>query len=245
MKPTRLVLAVLALLVVAGGSALADPGDCRLIRGAATPDPADDVEVCRQDVWFHQAETKVGNLGATGETGFPSWNTTKPAASYQSGAGGGYIATNASATTGDDDGSDRGVFEGTFTGNIDNIAATVYLFVPGRQGAGGTHAMHLQLEVDGQLLYESSAAERVNTGPDGDVVYRVDFAFVDAFSALEQNGIAVGPGVQHQIRVGLRPWFTVNDTGVYVYDAAEVPSGLVFNLEQTKLGSYTKIDVTP
>src|SRR5687768_7842927 len=50
---------------------------------------------CTQQVWFHQGQTKAGNLGATGQTAYPSWNTTKPTASVTSGAGGGYLTNGA------------------------------------------------------------------------------------------------------------------------------------------------------
>lgn len=73
-------------------SAGAEPQPCRQIRGQETPeDPADDVSVCRQDTWVHQAEQRLGNLAGFGQGGFPSWNTTQPAQAMSSGAGAGYV----------------------------------------------------------------------------------------------------------------------------------------------------------
>jgi len=237
-KPIRLIPALLALLMLLGGSALAAPGDCRLIRGAATPEPDDDVEVCRQDVWFHQADTKLGNLGATEESDFPSWDTTKPATSVSGGAGGGYIGhwvgdfaveEYLAETT--------ATFEGTFTGNLDNAAVTLYLFAPG-YNAQDLPSYHLrtQLVVDGTQQYTSDFenGDLVNLSSGGTGVLRVDFAFVGLFDLL-----GVSPG-DHQIRLSVTPYFP-GDEAMYVYDTSEVPSGIVFNLEPAGLGAYTQL----
>lgn len=90
---TWMGLALLALTTVAGTApALAThgppPPGCRQIRGAETAeDHGDDASVCRQDVWMHRANTRVGNLAGPGLDTVPSWNTTKPTASLpESGA---------------------------------------------------------------------------------------------------------------------------------------------------------------
>ncbi len=39
--------------------------------------------------------------------------------------------------------------------------------------------------------------------------------------------------------------YAVNDPALFLYDAAEVPSGVIFNLEPDGLSKYTEIDVAP
>ena len=242
---TARFLGLLALLALTSTTALAAPGDCRLIRGATTPDTADDVSVCRQDTWLHQASTKVGNAAALGQGTYPSWNTTKPTASVQSGAGGGYLAAavigqNVSRTDG------RGVptFVGTFTGNLDNIAATLYLFSPARS-VEATQAVWLRLKVDGEILYQTgAAADRTPLVPGGDAVLKTDFAFSNIYTAMESRGMDLTADRAHNVELIVSQWFTANDNAVYVYDTSEVPAGLVFNLEVNPLKAFTKFAAT-
>lgn len=240
MKLDRLVLALLVPLVLVGGSALAADGDCRLIRGADTPDdPSDDVSVCRQDVWFHQAETKLGNLGATDQSGFPSWDTTKPATSVAGGAGGGYIGeANGDFLVEPYLEETTATFEGTFTGNIDNAAVTLYLFAPlyNTGELGEEYQLRTQIVVDDFQLYDSDflTGDFVKLSSGGNAVLRIDFAFVNLFEAL---GVAEG---EHQIRLSVTPYFAVDDA-MYVYDTSEVPSGIIFNLEPAELAAYTQL----
>ena len=233
-------------LLLAGNVALAANGDCRLIRGASTPDdPSDDVRICRQDVWIHQADSKLGNAPAfglpVGGTAYPSWNTTAPTASVQSGAGGGYAGLGAyTQNLGRPDPKGAVTFRGSFTGNLENIAATLYLFTPARQ-AEATQAVWLRLSIDGTTLYETGAtADRTPLSPGGDAVLKTNFAFVDIYNAMEALGLQTGENAAHTVELVISQWFTVNDNGVYVYDTTEVPSGLKFNLEQGGLGSFAK-----
>ena len=230
-----------ALLALAGSSALAAPGDCRLIRGAETPDVVtDDVSACRQDVWLHQAQTKAGNAAAVGQGTYPSWNTTKPTASVQSGAGGGYAnlaAVNQNA--GRADGRSAATFQGTFTGPLDNLAATLYVFNPGRQ-AGPDQAVWMQLKVDNQVLYQSGAADRTPLVSAGNAVFKTDFAFENVYAKLQELGVAGDASTVHNVELMISGWFSANDNSIYVYDTSEVPAGLVFNAEPTLLSTFTK-----
>lgn len=240
MSRARMLLALTALVVVFAGSAHADPGDCRLIRGADTTDDAtDDVSVCRQDVWFHQAGTKAGNAAALDMDTFPSWNTTKPTASVQSGAGGGYAAASAfSQNVSRSDPRGAATFRGSFTGNLDNIAATLYLFSPVRQ-ASVDQAVWMQLTIDDEVVYQSSAADRTPLTSGGNAVLKTHFAFVNIYDAMQSLGLDTSPEKAHSIELKITGWFSVNDNAVYVYDTTEVPSGLVFNLETAPLNSIT------
>lgn len=251
MKTTARLALILLIGALGTPQALAalDAPGCRLIRGGDTPDdPSDDVTVCRQDVWFHQApQSKVGNLGATGQAAFPSWNTTKPAVSVTGGAGGGYVGhwvgdflveEYAPETT--------ATFDGTYTGNIDNLAVTLYLFSPADSATSDTqYHFRTQLVVDGNQLYNSDFGngDLVKISSGGQAVLRIDYAFVDVFGAMQETGLA-GDDKAHNIRLSVTPYFP-GDEAMYVYDTSEVPSGMIFNLEPESLGSYTPLSVAP
>ncbi|MGH2711948.1 MAG: hypothetical protein ACRDH9_12180 [Actinomycetota bacterium] len=244
MRLARIVPVSLVLLMLAGSAALAANGDCRLIRGATTPDTTDDVSVCRQDTWIHQATTKFGNAPAYGipnaGTEYPSWNTTPPADSVQDGAGGGYLSLAAySQNTSYTDPKGAVTFRGSFTGNLDNIAAKLFLFSPVRS-ADATQAVSMRLNIDNTTIYQTGdAADRTPLTPGGDAVLQTNFAFVDLYKAMDEAGLALGDTVVHTVELVIGNWFTVNDNALYVYDTTEVPAGLVFNLD-AGLGSYAK-----
>jgi hypothetical protein len=242
MYRTRLILmGMLSLIVLTASSALAEPGDCRLIRGEATPDDAtDDVSVCREDVWFHQAETKAGNLGATEHSGFPSWDPTAPATSVTGGAGGGYLAE----WTGDFLVEEyfeetTPTFEGTFTGDLDNAAVTMYLFAA--YEAPTDLSIRTQVVVDGVQLYSSdfTNGDSVTLTSGGDAVLRVDYVFTDLYDSMRAMGLH-GEDREHDIRVSFTP---LEDEALVVYDTTEVPSGIIFNAEPEALEAYTELEV--
>lgn len=239
MKLARLIPSFVVPLVLLGGSALAANGDCRLIRGANTPiDPTDDVSVCRQDVWFHQSDSKVGNLA----DGFATFNTTKPTASFTTGAGAGFVANEFTQYAfNQDDPTHTAWFEGTYTGNIDNLAAEVYLFTPAAAGVT-QYGFLTTLNVDGNMLYQSDfvAGDAANLSSGGQAASKFQFAFTNVYEVLEANGMnGDGP---HSVQLGISPYF-IGDDSVYVYDAAEVPSGMIFNLEKSGLSSYSEIQL--
>jgi hypothetical protein len=239
MTRIRTKLAMLGLLVAFVPAAAGAGEACRVIQGADTPDPADDVSVCRQDVWFHNAETPAGNLAAFGAAAFPSWNATKPTGSYMSGAGGAYVATSAfhqSNAPWDPQGTP--VFEGTFTGDIDTLAATFYMFVPGK-AAEATLPTNIQLIVDEQLIYEADD-NSIRLSAAGEIAKKIDFALTNIHVLMSELGLA-GAGTQHAIRLSVVGTGLATGAAVFVYDAAEVPSGMVFNIEPENLANYTVI----
>lgn len=236
-------LLLLAIGVPAAAHEVADPGSCRQIRGAATPDdPTDDVHVCRQDVWFHANQPKLGNAGpATGA--FPTFNATKPTASVATGAGGGYLAsspTHQSGTPWDD--RLTATFDGTFTGDIDTLAVTMYFFTPPAEEAQSipTIAINTRLLVDGEPIFEAGGSE-VPRASGGQGVNRIDFAAVDLFSALKEAGLD-GHDRQHNIRFQVMGTGIASEAAFFVYDTSEVPSGMVFNIEPANLSTYTVLN---
>jgi hypothetical protein len=238
----RIALSFLALVIALpiGLPASAQEASCRLIRGANTPDdPTDDVQVCRQDVWFHQGQTKFGNAGAASGA-FPTFNTTKPTASVTTGAGGGYLASSAlHQTQAPWDPATSATFDGTFTGDIDNVAVSAYYFNPPEDAQSiPTFAINARVLVDGQVIAEAGGAEvpRAAAGQ----AKRADFVFTNLYPTLVDLGLS-GPGRQHQVRFQIMGTGLASEAAFFVYDTSEVPSGLIFNLEPENLSSYTQV----
>jgi hypothetical protein len=232
----------LAVLVAPGVPASAQEPSCRLIRGANTPeDPTDDVQVCRQDVWFHQAETKFGNAAAFDQGSFPSFNTTKPTASVTTGAGGGYLGSSTTHQNGEPfDPRLTATFDGTFTGDIDTLAATVFMFNPPEDAQElPTFAVNTRLVIDGEPVAETGGAE-VKRSPGGQAARRIDFAFTNIYQTMEALGLD-GAERQHQVRFQVQGTGLATEAALFVYDTSEVPSGLIFNIEPENLGSYTVV----
>jgi hypothetical protein len=236
-----MVTLVTAALTVVAPAAGAANGDCRLIRGAGTPsDTTDDISVCRQDTWIHRATTPLGNLAGVGADASPSWNTTKPDASLQEGAGGIYLTDIiARGANGRDDKTGLMVVEGTYKGTLDNIAIELFGFVT----TEATGRLNLRLDIDGVTIFEAVRGIR----DDGTVVgqpveYR--FVYTNLYRALEAHGKQGDATTEHRIRVGVAGYTIGQDPILFVYDTAEQPAGLVFNLEDNERSSYTAIDVT-
>ena len=234
-------LAAASLVLAFAVPAMSQEASCRLIRGAETPDdPTDDVQVCRQDVWFHANQAKLGNLGAHAG-GFPMFNGTKPSASVTTGAGGGYIASSALHQGGFPfDPQATATFDGTFTGDIDTLAVTMFLFSPQEDVQSiPTIAINTRVLVDGQVLFETGGNE-IPRGSGGQAAKRIDFAFTGLYQPLVDAGLN-GPGREHQIRFQIMGTGLATESALFVYDTTEVPSGMVFNIEPENLGPYTVI----
>ena len=236
------LLAAGALFLALGLPAFGQEASCRLIRGANTPsDTTDDVQVCRQDVWFHQANTKLGNAAASGQGSFPTFNTTKPTASVTTGAGGGYVGSSATHQNGEPfDPRLTATFDGTFTGDIDTLAVTMYMFNPPEDAQSlPTYAVNARLIVDGEEVYAVGGAE-VKRSPGGQAARRIDFAFTNLYDSLKSLGLT-GANRQHQVRFQVQGTGLATEAAVFVYDTSEVPSGLIFNIEPENLSAYTVI----
>ncbi len=231
------LLAALTVLPLAS-TALAADGDCRLIRGAQTPDDTtDDVSVCRQDNWIHRATAPVGNLAALGHDAFPSWNTTKPTAATTSGSGGAYVANSAfHQLVGAQDPRGSAVFQGTYTGVLDTLAIDLYAIAP-----AATAELNIELKLGGEPVY--AASQEVSLISAGNFQqYR--FVLTNMYAAMESLSLANTPTTAHTIQLAVNGTFAINDAGAFAYDAQDVPSGLIFNLESNKMSGYTKIDAS-
>ena len=221
------VLVVLAVLAVAAPS-LAENTVCYHKAFDELGNPIGPA-YCTQEVWFHQAQTKAGNLAATGQAAYPGWNTTKPTASVTSGAGGGYLTNGAQwqlqSTKNEATGA---TFVGSFTGAMDNIAVTMYMLAPGKQ-QDPSYSLGVVMEVDGKVVGTVSSAD-APLRPEGSAALRTDFVLTEIPMAMQTAGITTGDGVAHAIKLYITAYPIATTTGVFVYDTSEVPSGMTFNV---------------
>lgn len=220
---------------------------CWLAEGAdTTDDETDDREVCRLETWFHRAQTPFGNVESVVLESFPSWDTSPPEQSVAEGAGGGYLGNSVLDLAMPGDPNNAATFEGTFTGSLENMAVTLYAFVPGRNVDGADHEMHIILYVDDmQLPFADLGDQPVHTTSGGNAVLKLDFAFTGIHGLLEDFGMDPGDAdTEHQIRLQVASWHHAWDEAIYVYDTTEVPSGIVFNERPSELGDHTVIPLS-
>lgn len=234
--PAATTALVLALGALAFTPVAVDPeaGDsCYLLRGAETTDDAsDDVEACRQDVWFHDTGLKIDNLD-NADGNHTTWDTTPPSESVTAGAGGGTL-TNSALHQQVEAFDDRGSFvaAGTFDGALDDVIVELYLFTPGTNVDDATNpVVRGDFSVDAELTVDGFPVQTidgrvVSLEDAGDAVQRITFAFRDVSSTIELIGELDG---EHEVEVRVHGLAIISDAAVVVYDTTEVPGGLVFN----------------
>ena len=227
-RPAVARLAAAAGLTAA--AALGLPAAAQDTTGECWQPVVDGPSFCTEQVWFTPAETKVGNLGATGLTGQPTWTTTAPTQSVAAGAGGGY-ATNGvpRQQSGESNPATGALFEGTFTGSLENLAVTMYLFAPGRQNDSSYYG-GIDVVVDGkELLRVDEELLPLTSG--GNAVRKIDFAVTDLHRAMTRAGLDTGPDAEHDVQLFLTSYPLVTTTAVFVYGTTEAPSTMTFNVE--------------
>jgi hypothetical protein len=74
---------------------------------------------------------------------------------------------------------------------------------------------------------------------------RIDGVFTNIYAAMAFNELDLDPAAEHHVEIALVPWTFGDSHSVLFYDSAEVPSGLVFNLEPENMTGFTQIDTTP
>lgn len=220
---------LIAGLILPAGAA----EECRLIRGADTTDTADDVEACRQQVWFHQADTKAGNLAGTGLSQLPTFDTTAPSTSVAMGAGGGYAGSSLHQVSGDFDPTYTPAFEGTVDGALDNVLVDLYLFplVSMAEGATGQGGTTFRVDANlylGDVLIGSHGDLTVPLESGGDAVKRVRFTFANLYATAERRGLTGDDGPL-PLRLEVVGTGIASNGAVWVYDTTEVPAGMIFN----------------
>jgi hypothetical protein len=202
----------------------------------------------REEAWLHATATPVTNVDANQGT-LPAWDGTKPTASHPYGAGGVYLSNNYSSLSsifvGEQHDPTQGfTTEGTFTGELDTMGMELYAHLPAGQLCS-TFNLAFDLRIDGEtILYQEQTAPSAGlmTNHVGDSLYSTRFVFTRLHEAMEAYGIETGPDVEHTIYLNAMNFYACNEL-VWVYDSAEAPAGIVFNVTDKELRSYTKIDV--
>ncbi len=250
---TAALIAATSLFSVAAGD-----GDCHLARGAETADTADDLTVCREDVWFHEGDSKAGNLADTDYGSLPTFDTNAPEDSVAAGAGGGYAGSSLYQLTEEEPRAYTPTFVGEFTGDLDTLLIDMYLFAPASTlgqymnedptGTLGTEnfpwSVDLNLIVDGEPLI-SIGGQQLELEDGGNAVKRTRIAIVDILDAFEEAGL-VGKSDAHSIQLEITGTGLASNAAIWVYDTTEAPSGMVFNIapEDIPEGVFVH-DMTP
>lgn len=214
--------AVLAVLVLGSGAGAAS-GDCRLIRGATTPETTDDVKVCEQSTYFHRSANGLANLNA-----IPGFNATAPTATDAvpyAAILGRLAATNNTV---------RPTFQGSFTGNVDTLRVDAYVTIPVYQTVTGTYPLIFDLTVDGNVLINESPAAGSQQNPalvatSEEGIYKFSFAVKNLYGVMDSNGIELGDNVQHAVRISMAALYYGDSNGTYWFDSVSRPSGIYFN----------------
>ena len=211
------VIAVLSavLLFAAPASAGIDP-----VTGEWTPD------YIESPVYFHcTGDTKVGNIHAVADGMTVSWDENKPTASYQSGAGCGSADTFLTGTA-----DHNPIYDfttaGYYTGNIDTVTIRLWA-IEGAGRAVKDFAVNLHLKINGEDVLTRNTpatATAIPSSTGATRLYEVTVTGVNLASQLDST-------TEHEVVLTVYPQFA-NSTGggiAWVYDAAEIDSGLVFN----------------
>lgn len=220
---TRTALIVLPLALATAALAPATDAACYVVDAGDPADAADDVAVCHADGYFTAHDNGIGNLHNVGHGAPPSWDDSVPTDSYQAGAGGGTAFSATASSAGAD--QLRAVFEGEFTGDIDSIGVEQYVISPVDHYFWEVIDVAVSIQVDGVEVAGTDDIElRVVETADG--VGMMQFVATGLYAG---QPALQGSDEPHVVRIemagALRPW----DEGVFVYDAAEVPSRVVFN----------------
>jgi len=239
-----LAVAALALTAIAAGptAGYAASGDCRVIRPATATTAA--VSACRQDTWLHQGSSRYANTVAGSET--PSWNTTKPTGASDS--GGLYFGFRPySVITGESSPQFQPTFTGTYTGVLDNIAATFYIASPIYQKTSTVPTNFYDLKIDGKTVWTNGSADDEIATPETMVdsnVGHIDFAFIGLYDALKAKGIANGATTKHTITLSFVNKYYGDGNFAMYFDSTDYPSGMAFNLEDDPLVAFIPMDAT-
>lgn len=231
MRPLTLLIAALLAALVAS---LAPPAT------AATPDPCADEDgnttYAEQQVWFHEGETKVGNLSDRADQPPAPFDTDEPTQSIQQGGGAGSLSTAGSVADLAPGAENSAQFAGTFDGCIDTLLVEMYAFQPtNRTGTSGSleespHNFGGVLTIDDATITLPGPIEAETVpNPGGQATFRIRFAITDIRARLDRLG--ADPTGVHDIGLDLTAWFINTNNTVYVWDTTEVPSGMTFNGE--------------
>lgn len=79
--------------------------------------------------------------------------------------------------------------------------------------------------------------------PGGQAARQLNFAVTGIHNVMTTYGLNTAPDAEHTVRLNVVPYY-VTDDAMYVYDAAEAPSGITFNPTVDKLPKYVAVPAT-
>ena len=180
-------------------------------------------------VYFHCGATKVANPDMHQGVA-PSWNTTAPTQSVQTGAGCGAVDPTGVAGTATVSAFD-GAWQGTFTGNVKSITVEAHMIYVGAARAAGVFGAQVRLAIDGAEVIPAGATRLVRVTPvksstGVSEMIRFTISGLEQFTDIEEADGAT----QRTFTLTLHSQYVdQNPLTAWVFDTTEVPSGLTFN----------------
>jgi hypothetical protein len=202
-----------------------------------------------ESVYFHcTGPTKVQNVNHQLGSGAPSWNTTAPTQSYTQGAGCGTLDNFLYLE--DSESIYDASFRGTFTGNLRNLTIRLHNLLLGRVRTADSTPLAIRLLIDGEHYISSAPGQpygslvEVSPVPSSTgATELLEFSIAGLGSATEvkdsqgnvidvkTTGLATEDGdgaAEHEIVLIVTPFYTPYNNA-FVWDAAEIASGITFN----------------
>ena len=179
-------------------------------------------------VYFHCSGTKAANADQLQGTA-PSWNTTAPTQSVQSGAGcGAADATGLAGTTPVN--PYDGAWQGTFTGNVKSLTVEAHMIYVGAARAAGVVGAQVRLAIDGtEVIPAANRLVRVTpvkSSSGASEMIRFTITGLEQFTEPEEGDGAT----ERTFNLTLHSQYVdQNPLVAWVFDTTEVPSGITFN----------------
>lgn len=192
-----------------------------------TPSPTAFVPIYTEtQVYLHcNGDTKAGQVNWAANNTLPTWDTTKPATSYQAGGGCGNPDTYAEGTADHNPVYDF-PFEGYYTGNINNMTIRLWAIDVAGSRALEEFTVDLHVLIDGvPIIARGTVADApmINSSTGLTRLYEVTITHINLSKEsdhLAEHYVQVTPYVKYIDGSGVLAW---------VYDATEIDSGIVFN----------------
>lgn len=220
---------------------------------AATPTvegelpPRDEYEpvFVEQKAYFHAHTLPVGNLDAR-QGNYVQWDGNAPTSEVSAvylGDNLGWVAQNPSGANSH---APEHFFtaEGTFTGDLENLAFDMYLHGWAQSTLGCSINLSFELIVDDEVVlwqdYAGSQGFRFDVVDDDTI--RTRFALTNLWEANETFDMEYGPDVEHTVYVNIQNFYACNEFQ-WRYDGVEDPSSITANLPTPAKRGYFEVDV--
>ncbi|MGH2710987.1 MAG: hypothetical protein ACRDH9_07285 [Actinomycetota bacterium] len=199
----------------------------------------------RPETTYFACAQKVNNLNAV-QGAYPSWSTTAPTQSFQAGAGCGHLDVlvygTQPATPYDL------VYNGTFTGNIQNMKFELHNLLLSQVRVAGTFSVGLRVSIDGEHLFGDGTTQGLEIALTPELsstglTEKMTFSIQKIGCAKEikdasgnvidvkTDGFATEDGdgeEEHSIQVTIDQFY-LDQAAAWVWGATEIPGGITFN----------------